>query len=335
MTQLFSSRALAAKSGIMATADIKFSVRIHQRGYSYQDLREIWLAADRLGFHSATLYDLLNSPALECWTTLSALAVETSRIRLTPLVLANTYRPPPLLAKMAATLDVISQGRLELGIGAGGGEDDHRASGYPYPPIKTRVEMLEESVDIIKRLWQEPKVSHQGKHYSLREAVVDPKPVQKPHPPVLIGGHGQRFLMRAVARHADICNIGFEMTLEDYDAKLNNLKEHCQRVGRDPAEIEVSHNTRVFIAENPAEFDELVSSGAVAAKTTSTAYRESLGRAIAGTPAQCRQQIQRLVDHGITYFFLLFPEPISVASLNLFAKEVMPQFGRSESKDQG
>ncbi|PKB63878.1 MAG: hypothetical protein BZY80_04985 [SAR202 cluster bacterium Io17-Chloro-G2] len=317
----------------MTSPDIKFSVRIHQHGYSYQELREIWIAADRLGFHSATLYDLLNSPALECWTTLAALAAETGRIRLTPLVLANTYRPPPLLAKMAATLDVISQGRLELGIGTGGDEGDHRASGYTYPSIQTRVEMLEESVDIIKRLWQEPKVSHQGRHYSLNEAAVDPGPVQKPHPPILIGGHGERYLMRAVARHADICNIGFEIGLEEFNAKLNSLEEHCQREGRDLAEIEVSHNTRVIIAENAAQLEDLVSGGAAAANTTLSAYRKSLSRAIAGTPAQCRQQIQRLVDRGITYFFLLFPEPVSVDSLSLFAKEVMPHFVRSADRD--
>ena len=313
----------------MAATEIKFGVRIHQHGYSYQDLREIWKAADGLGYHSATLYDLLNSPALECWTTLSALAAETSRIRLTPLVLANTYRPPPLLAKMAATLDVISQGRLELGIGAGGAEDDHRASGYAYPPIQTRVDMLEESVDMIKRLWQEPKLNYQGKHYALQGATVDPRPVQKPHPPILIGGHGERYLMRAAARHADICNIGFEMSLEDHNAKLNSLKVHCQREGRDIAEIEVSHNTRVIIAENSTQFGGRVSRGAAAANTTPSEYRGSLSRAIAGTPGQCRQQIQRLVDRGITYFFLLFPEPVSVASLTLFANEVMPQFVRS------
>lgn len=308
--------------------DVKFSVRIHQSGYSYEALREIWQAADRLGFHSATLYDLLNAPALECWTTLSALAAETSRIRLTPLVLANTYRPPALMAKMAATLDVISQGRLELGIGAGGGEHDHRASGYVYPPIQARVEMLEESVDIIKQLWQEPKVSFQGKHYSLEEATLDPPPVQKPHPPILIGGHGERYLMRAVARHADICNIGFELSLDDYDAKLKNLEEHCQRIGRDPASIEVSHNTRVVIAESADEFEEMVSQGAADSGATPAAYRESLGRAIAGPPDQCRQAIQRLVDRGITYFFLLFPEPVQVDSLTLFANEVMPHFVR-------
>ncbi len=308
------------------SSDVKFSVRIHQSGSSYPSLREIWIAADRLGFHSATLYDLLNAPALECWTTLSALAAETSRIRLTPLVLANTYRPPPLLAKMAATLDVISEGRLELGIGAGGGEYDHRASGYTYPTIQTRVEMLEESVDIIKRLWREPMVSHQGKHYLLQKATVDPKPVQQPHPPILIGGHGERYLMRAVAQHADICNIGFELGLDDYHAKLENLDEHCQRAGRDPSSIEVSHNTRVFIAEDFDRFEELVSRGAATANTTTGVYKKSLDRAIAGTPSQCRQQIQRLVDRGITYFFLLFPDPVQVDTLTLFAQEVMPHF---------
>ncbi len=314
---------------------VKFSVRIHQSGYSYQSLREIWTAADRLGFHSATLYDLLNAPALECWTTLSALATETSRIRLTPLVLANTYRPPALLAKMAATLDVISQGRLELGIGAGGGESDHRSSGYSYPPVRTRVEMLEESVEIIKRLWQEPKVSHRGNHYSLHEATVIPRPAQQPHPPILIGGHGERFLMRAVARHADICNIGFELDLDDYDAKLKSLNEHCQRAGRDPASIEVSHNTRVIIAETPGRFEELISQGAAAANTTATEYQKSLNRAIAGTPSQCREQIQRLVDRGLTYFFLLFPEPVQVDSLTLFAEEVMPYFAGANGDGAG
>ena len=112
---------------------VKFSVRIHQGGYSYQTLRRIWIEADRLGYYSATLYDLLNVPTLECWTTLSALAAETSRIRLTPLVLANTYRHPTVFAKMASTLDVISNGRLEVGIGAGGGRGGPSGFGPGFP----------------------------------------------------------------------------------------------------------------------------------------------------------------------------------------------------------
>ena len=132
----------------MTSRRIRFGVRIHQGGYSYTDLRDVWREADRLGFYSATLYDLMNTPTLECWTTLSALASETSRIRLVPMVLANLYRHPAVLAKMAATLDVISNGRLELGIGAGGDEGDHAAFGLDFPDAPTRVAMLEESVDL-------------------------------------------------------------------------------------------------------------------------------------------------------------------------------------------
>ena len=305
---------------------VKFSVRIHQGGYSYESLRRIWLDADRLGYYSATLYDLLNVPTLECWTTLSALAAETSRIRLTPLVLANTYRHPAVFAKMASTLDVISNGRVEIGIGAGGGRSDHRASGLDFPSTSVRVRMLEEAIELMKRLWTEEEVTFEGRYYTLSGAKNDPGPVQRPHPPFLVGGHGERHLFRAVARHADICNVGFEMDLAEHGARLDALGEHCRDVGRDLSEIEVSHNTRVVIAESEAEFEKLVAQGAANASMSATDYRASLSRAIAGTPQQCVEQIQKYVDSGITYFFLLFPDPIPIESLGLFAREVMPRF---------
>ena len=305
---------------------VKFSVRIHQGGYSYQTLRRIWMDADRLGYYSATLYDLLNIPTLECWTTLSALAAETSRIRLTPLVLANTYRPPAVFAKMASTLDVISNGRLEVGIGAGGSRGDHRASGLDFPATSVRVRMLEESVELMRRLWTEEEVTSEGRYYTLAGAKNVPGPVQKPHPPFLIGGHGERHLFRAVAKYADICNVGFEMDLNEHRSSLDALGEHCGNVGRDLSEIEVSHNTRVAIAESEAELDRLVAQGAADSKMSAADYRASLSRAIAGTPEQCAEQIKRYADNGITYFFLLFPDPIPTESLELFAREVMPKF---------
>ena len=289
-------------------------------------MRRIWTQADRLGFYSATLYDLLNVPTLECWTALSALASETRQIRLTPLVLANPYRHPALLAKMASTLDVISGGRLELGIGAGGGGADHLASGFPYPSAAVRVEMLEEAAQVIKALWTEPKASFQGNHYSLEGAVNEPKPLQKPHPPILIGGRGETYLFRAVARFADICNAGFEMSLEEHESKFNILAEHCRRYERELSEIEVTHNTRVVIAENSVELGRQVAGGAADANISVADHGESLKRAIAGTPEACVEQIQTYVDHGIRYFFLLFPDPISSESLDLFAREVMPHF---------
>ena len=305
---------------------VKFSVRIHQGGYSYQSLRRIWIDADTLGYYSATLYDLLNVPTLECWTTLSALAAETRRIRLTPLVLANTYRPPAVFAKMASTLDVISDGRLEVGIGAGGSRSDHLASGLDFPSTSVRVRMLEESIELMKRLWTEKEVTFEGSYYTLAGAKNDPGPVQKPHPPFLIGGHGETHLFRAVARHADVCNVGFEMDLDEHRASSEVLGVHCRSVGRDPSEIEVSHNTRVVIAESEAEFDRLVGQYAAHANMSEADYRASLSRAIAGTPEQCAEQIQRFVDAGITYFLLLFPDPIPTDALELFAKEVMPRF---------
>ncbi len=306
----------------MRDRPVKFSVRIHQGGYDYPALKRIWKNADRLGYHSATLYDLLGVPALECWTTLSALASETESVRLTPLVLANMYRSPGLLAKMAATLDVISGGRLELGIGAGGGEGDHLAFGYEYPSTATRVKALEESVEIIKSLWTQPETTFQGNFYNLSGAKLDPKPVQQPRPPILIGGRGEKRLLRAVARHADIANWGFDMDLKEHASKRRTLEDHCRAVGRDSADIEVSHNCRVVIVETESEVEKL----ADAAGMTGAGYQQSLGAAVWGTPEQCAEKLQVYVDAGITYFFLLFPDPIATDRLDLFASEVMPRF---------
>ncbi len=306
----------------MSGRPIKFSVRMHQAGYDYPSMRRIWTDADRLGYHSATLYDLLGVPALECWTTLSALAAETESIRLIPLVLANLYRSPGLLAKMAATLDVISGGRLELGIGAGGGEGDHLAFGYEYPSTSKRVKALEESVEVIKSLWTQPETTFHGDFYTLTGASVRPRPVQQPRPPILIGGRGEKRLLRAAARHADIANWGFDMDLREHSSKRNVLEEHCRAVGRNPADIEISHNCRVVIVETESELEKL----ADAAGMTAAGYRESLGNAIWGTPGQCADKLQVYVDAGITYFFLLFPDPIPTDLLELFASEVMPRF---------
>jgi alkanesulfonate monooxygenase SsuD/methylene tetrahydromethanopterin reductase-like flavin-dependent oxidoreductase (luciferase family) len=154
----------------------------------------------------------------------------------------------------------------------------------------------------------------------------NPKPVQHPHPPVLIGGHGERHLFRAVAKYADLCNIGFEMSTAEHQERLAVLEQHCAKEGRDFTEIEVTHNTRVVIAESQAEFDRLVIKQAAAANQSPEAYRESVRRAIAGTPEQCAEKIESYLSHGIGYFFLLFPDPIATESLELFARTVMPRF---------
>jgi len=242
------------------------------------------------------------------------------------MVLANTYREPVLVAKMASTLDVISNGRVELGIGAGGGRRDHSVSGYSFPSTSTRSKMLSESVSLIKKLWTEENVEFTGKYYHVVGANQDPKPVQKPHPPVLIGGHGEQHVLRAVANQADICNIGNGMSLADHDAKLVILSDYCRQIGRDPGKIEVTHNTSVVIAENVFEFERLIKQNADRLGKNESDYRCSLNNAIAGTPDQCITKIKSYVNHGIKYFFLIFADPISTDTLELFAREVMPEF---------
>ena len=304
----------------------KFVVRLHQGGFDYAYLREIFRAADRLGYDGASLYDLLGIPTLECWTTLSALAAETERIRLIPMVLANLYRHPGTLAKMAATLDAISGGRLVLGIGAGGGEGDHKAYGLPYPSTRERVAMMGEAVEVIRLLWSGRRVSFEGEYYRLDNALCDPAPVQRPGPPILIGGSGERHLLRAAAQYADITNMRADMSIGEHEAKRSVLDAHCAAVGREPSEVALSHNAHVFIGEDKAAVERVMAEHAGRHGVSVEQFRASMGNAIVGTPAQCVEQLRRYVDYGIGWYFLLFPEPVRVGDLELFAEEVLPEF---------
>ncbi|MCH7621761.1 MAG: TIGR03560 family F420-dependent LLM class oxidoreductase [Chloroflexi bacterium] len=312
----------------------EFGIQIEpQFGFDYSTLRDLALECEILGFNSMWLSDHLFLDArsqerncLDCWTTLAALAAETTTLRLGSLVSCVSYRFPSILAKTAATVDVISGGRLELGIGAGGGRGDHLASGIPFPSTSQRVDMLEEAVELIKRLWVEDKVDFAGRYYHLKQASVKPAPVQKPHPPVIIGGHGETYLLGAVAKHADICNIGIGLTLEEHRQKLAVLEQHCQAVGRDFSQIQVSHNAGVLIAETSSDLERRVIQRAQAVNLTPEEFQKELSRYICGTPDQCVRQIQEYVEHGISYFFLIFPDPVSSLDLRLFAEEVMPRF---------
>lgn len=310
----------------MTDSSPKFVVRLHQGGFDYAYLRGVFRAADRLGFDGASLYDLLGIPTLECWTTLSALAAETERIRLIPMVLANLYRHPGTLAKMAATLDVISGGRLVLGIGAGGGEGDHKAYGLPYPSTRERVAMMGEAVQVMRLLWSGERVSFEGEYYRLDNALCDPAPVQGPELPILIGGSGERHLLRGAAQHADITNMRADMSVAEHEEKRRVLDAHCEAVGRDSSEVALSHNAHVFIGEDEAAVERVLSEHAGRHGMTAEGFRASLGDAIVGTPTQCIEQLRRYADYGIGWFFLLFPEPVMVGDLELFAGEVMPEF---------
>src|SRR5437763_6445994 len=226
---------------------------------SYAEMRRVAGLAEELGFESVWLCDHFltlapnayaqdagigrglpgardggarSMPLLECWTTLSALARDTRRLRLGTSVLCNSYRLPSVLAKMAATLDVISDGRLDLGLGAGWFEQEYRAYGIPFPRTGERIAQLDEGVEVIKRMWTEAQPTFVGKHYAIDGAVCDPPPVQKPHPPIWIGGEGDK-VHRIAARAADGVNVRW-WSPDRIAARGHFLDAACRELKRDP-----------------------------------------------------------------------------------------------------
>jgi F420-dependent oxidoreductase-like protein len=312
---------------------IKFGVFLPFYAFKFEEtkpashfdrVRNIVLECERLGYDSIWLDDHLmfgKSPVLECWTTTAALLSITSKIRLGTMVLCNSFRNPALLAKMAATLDVISNGRLEFGIGAGVQRDEHVAYGMPFLEPRERIGRMKEAVEIIKNLWTEEKANYQGKYYRINEAICEPKPLQKPHPPITIGGSGEKLMLKVTAQHADRYDWGYVPSLELYKHKLAILENHCKVVGRDFHEIEKSCwlGGQMFIGPNQKELDEKV----LQLKPKNFSLKDFRKINFIATPDECRQRIRQYTSLGVTYFMLFFGDLPSVSGVKLFAKAVV------------
>src|SRR5438128_7445171 len=215
---------------------------------AYETMTRVALEAEELGFDSIWLYDHCHTVPVpsqevtfECWTSTAALARDTKRVRIGQMVTCNSYRNPALLAKMASTVDALSHGRLDLGIGAGWYEHEYRAYGYPYPETAERLKRLREALQIILAMWTQEEATFEGTYYQVKGAINQPKGVQKPHIPILIGGGGEKVTLRLVARYGDACNVLGE--LETIKHKLAVLKEHCETLGRDYATIHCTTGT--------------------------------------------------------------------------------------------
>jgi F420-dependent oxidoreductase-like protein len=279
----------------------------------------IWLTD-----HFHTTYPRVElAPVFECWTTLSALAMETENIKLGQIVSCNSYRNPALLAKMASILDVISGGRLLFGIGAGWYKHEYLGYGFDFPKPSVRIGMLDEAVQIIKKMWIEEKVDFDGKYYTMRNGINYPKPLQKPHPPILIGGGGEKLTLRVVAKYADIYNWWGNWLPEDFKTKLEVLKRHCEEIGRDYGAIEKSCSTDVIIGESEKEIQSVVRE---LIKDGWDIKEELKENQLIGTPEQCVEQLKRFVEVGTTYFIFHFAHGLETRSYELFAKEVIPEF---------
>ncbi len=281
--------------------------------------------AEELGYDSLWWYDHFHNvpvPAhetvFECWTTVAAISQRTSRIRLGQMVGCNGYRNPALLAKITSTVDVISGGRLDWGIGAGWYEHEFKGYGYEFPPPKDRIGMLREAVEIVKAMWTEPDVSYSGKHFELQGAQCDPKPLQQPHPPVLIGGGGEQLTLRVVARHADASNFGGKP--HEWAHKAEVLKGHCAAVGRDYDEIQKTWSPEVFVRETEAEVKDAGSRSFWGEPVDSWTEGN-----LVGTPEQVAEKVQAYVDLGCTGFYPWCSDYPDTETLRLFAEKVVPQ----------
>lgn len=214
-----------------------------QEGLSYAAMRDLAIAAEQAGFvafvrsdHWLSLQGDWDAPATDAWTTLAGLARETTRIRLGTMVSPVTFRLPIAIAKAVATVDEMSDGRAELGLGAGWYDPEHERLGIPYPPRAARFEMLEEQLEIVTGLWTQPRFSFEGRHYRLRDAVCEPRPVQRPHPPIVVGGYGKPRIVRLAARWGDELNLDTpspERCREVFAA----LDDACREAGREPAAV--------------------------------------------------------------------------------------------------
>jgi F420-dependent oxidoreductase-like protein len=307
----------------MESRKLKFGVTLPQWGATWSEVKEIALLAEEVGFDSVWVADHFlgvgSEDPLEAWTEMTAVAALTKRIEIGFLVLCNSYRPPALLAKMATTFDAVSNGRLIVGYGAGWFAQEYEAYGYEYPQIRTRLEQLEEGLEILKRMWTEDAPTFHGVHYHVENARCWPKPVRKPHPPILVGGGGEKILLKLVARYADIWN-NLGAFHADVGRKLAVLRLHCEKIGRSFEDIEVSQQTIGAIGLDKEE-----------ARRRTDAVHQEVGFLTGapalcptGTPGEIIERLRKSVAMGVTTFIISFGRHVTAESVRLFGKEVLP-----------
>ncbi len=305
----------------------EFGVMLRQQKIDFEEIKTTAQLCDSLGYDSVWFYDhvlgqgIIGIDIYEPWTLMSALSTVTENVKLGTMVLCNLFRHPPLLAKMASTLDVISNGRVEFAIGAGWFEEEFRAYGYDFPPTKERVEMLKEAVMILKLMWTDETATFAGRYYSVKNAPCNPKPVQRPHIPVCIGGSGEKLLLRAVAELADEWNCPASSAI-DFDRKYSILREHCEEVGRSIEDITISQQTVCVLVENRKDLPEKLEKAQ--RRYGFFGNIEKLG--IVGTPEDCVKKIRADMEKGISKYTIFFSDVMNPKTIEFFAKEVIPEF---------
>jgi F420-dependent oxidoreductase-like protein len=316
---------------------VKLGIMIEgQEGLNWESWQRIARAVEDLGFESLWRSDHFFSfsnprerDSLETWVSLGFLATETKRIRFGPMVCAMTFRHPSMLARMAAGVDALSGGRLELGVGAGWNAVEHEAFGVPFPPLRTRMDLLDEGLEVIRRLWTESPANYAGRHFQLKDATLLPKPAQQPRPPLIVGGNGERRTLRAVARYADEWNAT-SIAPEGYRAKVAALERHCAAAGRDPATIRRSYMAGFVIGRDAGELRKRLAGVGSAFPPLASGPPDQVLPAIrargwfVGSPAEVVAQLRGLAALGVERALLQHLDLGNFDVLEQIAREILP-----------
>lgn len=302
-----------------------FGVQTRPQHTTWNDLREVWELLDTTGYDSAWTFDHFfpimsdpTGPCLEGWILLAALAAETKNLRVGTLVTGNTYRHPAVLANMAATLDHTSGGRVNLGIGAAWFELEHRAYGIDFPPVGERIGRLDEACHVIRALWTETTANYSGKYYKLNDARCEPKPLQRPHPPIMIGGGGEKKTLRVVAEHANMWN--WFGSVETFRQKIEILRGHCDAISRKIDEIEMSWAGEMIVT---TKRESVI---AEVAKRRQETVEEVESKSLIGTADEIEARIRQYISVGVRSFIISAGAPFDHVSLREFAESVIPRF---------
>ena len=311
---------------------MRFGIHAGPQDCTLADLRRLWRVADDEGFHWCSVWDHVYSvsdladpakPAFEGVATMAALAAETRRVRVGCLVFCVCYRPLGVLAKAAVTIDHVSGGRCELGIGAGWNEIESRAFGIPFPSIRERLDLLDETAAVLRRLFDGERVTFEGRQVHLADALCEPRPVQSKLR-LWIGGQGKRRLLRIVARHADGWNAPF-LAPEVFADRTATLDRWCEREHRDPRAITRTVNLGLAIGNGEAAVRQQEENLHLMFGPMADLVRPGI---LVGTPAQVVDRIGAYADAGAEWVILALRAPFDWDGLELFVRDVMPAFGR-------
>jgi F420-dependent oxidoreductase-like protein len=310
---------------------IDFGLQIEpQYGFNYDDIRGIASEAEKLDFESLWVSDhffltpeLADTPCLECWTTIAALARDTSKLRLGAMVASQSYRNPALTAKMAASVDNVSGGRLNFGIGAGWKEAEYNAYGYSFPSPDTRIRQLNDTLEIAKRMWTEERATYEGKYYKVKDAICSPKTVQKPHPPIWIGGTGS-FTLKIAARHADAVNFAWTIPVPKFKEKLDEFKGYCEARGRDYTAIRKSAGLMITMGKDEDILKTKLRDREARANTPYMQYLSKQPANLVGTTTQVAARIKEYTALGVDHFILRFHFGEEIEGMRLFTEKVKP-----------